>query len=156
MEVVRASHADVEAIARLGEMFVAEFMPGMPYDPMSFGCLIQNWIQNNPMARVWVLRDGEEVRGFSIGMLSPPWFNPQALDFSELAWFVHPDYRGKTGTGAVRLLTALRGDAEAMGASHFSTSAEAGGKSLVAKLYKKMGMTHQESTYVMAINKETA
>lgn len=154
MEVVRASHADVEAIARLGEMFVAEFMPGMPYDPMSFGCLIQNWIQNNPMAKVWVLRDEDDVLGFSIGMLSPPWFNPQALVFSELAWFVHPDYRGKTGTGAVRLLTVLKGDAEAMGATHFAASAEVAGEGLVARLYKKMGMTHQESTFTMPLNRE--
>ena len=157
MKVFRAKHDDSVAIAQLGEQFVNEFMPGMPYNGMSFGCVVQNWIQNNPMVSIWVLKTSDgEVIGFSIGMLSAPWFNPQASVFSELAWFVREDYRSKTGTGSVRLLTALRDDAEAMGATHFSASAEADSKSLVTKLYSRMGMTHQESTYVMPINQGNA
>jgi hypothetical protein len=150
-EVCRATHEDVLSIAELCGLFSAEFMPDMPYDPTSFGCLVQNWIQNAPNVRVWVLRYDAEVIGFSIGMVTPLWFNPAVTQFSELAWFVHPDYRGRTGSGAVRLLLALREDAAALGADYFGATAEADGESLVPKLYGKLGMKHQESMYVMPL-----
>lgn len=91
--------------------------------------------------------DDREVVGFVVGIVTPFHFNSNELSAAELAWYVKPEHR-KDGTGKA-LAEIFVESVRLKGAKFVSMmNIEEIDPEPVARLYKSMGFTPSERTYI--------
>lgn len=147
MTTVREVRAtDWPVISELGECFYREAPELGEFDG---GIFTANWTQwlDMGMAIALVLEIDGTVRGF-IGALVAPEACCSRIQAQELAWFVHPEFRGQ----GLRLLKKLEIECFDRGCSTLAMIAL---RSLNAekldRLYRRMGYTPIETVYRKSI-----
>lgn len=144
-----AQYGDQRILAEMGKMFFEEYMPHLTYDRLSMQVRFADWLVNNDSFVSYILDDrADDVItpvGMSMGMLGNSWCYADSV-FEEMAWYVLPEFRGKTGTAAFRLLWNLYCDAKRMGARVFKAG-EHGGNPSILRIYAKLGMVPVETSH---------
>lgn len=90
------------------------------------------------------------ARGFACGIKGPLLANSEVFTGTELAWWVDPEYRqGKNGIG---LMEHLENQAKEVGIKYWNMAyMESSMPEVIKGIYKKMGYTKVESTYMKVL-----
>lgn len=144
-------------IARIGELFVQEFMPHLTYDRAAMEGLFHYRLSNDTSFYAYILikldDEGlhESAVGMIIGCLGKMWCSTESV-MEELAWYIEENHRGKAGRWSIKLLNYLYEAAKEAGAEVFLASAEESGNDSVNRIYGRMGMVPLETKYYQIFN----
>lgn len=134
---------DVNRILQLGREFVEEAPEYYEWDYNKTKATVQHLI-NDPNGSALVLEVDNEIQGFLLFLATTMVFSNKVVA-SELAWFVNKDYRG--AKGAIKLLKEYERICKEAGVN-LVTMSDLQGISDLSNLYKRMGYTKAETSYI--------
>ena len=150
MKIRGVRDSDVVTLVELGEAFwySTPLSKVMPYNAQT----VYDLVRHTPDSGFILVADDEgTIAGFVLVLVAPFHFNTDYKAATEIAWYVHPEYRGE-GVGE-----SLREAAEAMaltqGATFLSMMLITGteGEAAAREQYTSQGYTKSEETFVKVL-----
>ncbi len=144
-----ATPFDASAIAVLCGYFYRDH-PVQGVVPFEMGHVLEQLrgLPLSPEAFVWVSETEELLTGFLIGILAPMTFNKSVRVASEVAWYIHPDYR--KGRDGLALFKEFEKWAEEKGAKAIFMYSH-GMYPGVSRLYERRGYVGQDTTFAKVL-----
>lgn len=142
----QATHDDIDALAKMGQQFLAYSPHGHLVDP-SAASMRESIQRIMDHGVVFVGTIGGEIVGCLCATMSNIWFSPDSKVAIELAWWVNEEHRA--GTVAVRLVYAYEVWARAQGASVITMSnLIIDGKPSSGTILERLGYIISEQTHI--------